>query len=95
MLTQLLIPQNLSCPLVPMKNWFQEPLLVPKSANTKVFYIKYHRSMHTVGLPYLWTPNQEWKTVQVFIKKETWAKWAGAIQVHFVQVSTEYIYITL
>lgn len=51
--------------------------------------------MHTVGLPYLWTPNQEWKTVQVFIEKKIWDKWACAIQVHVVQVSTEYIYTTL
>lgn len=57
-----LTPPKHRCPLVSMKNWFQNPLRITKCINAQVLYIKCHRSIHVVSPPHPRITNYESKT---------------------------------
>lgn len=63
--------------------------------NAQVLCIKWCRTMHTVSLPPLQTPNFRLKTIQEFIggEKPTY-KWTHAVQAHVVQGSAVLMHAT-
>lgn len=50
-------------PIVPLstRDWFQDPLQTPKSADTKVAYMRWCRTMRMVGITYPWIPKHRSK----------------------------------